>query len=73
MRIDPVLLRAVRGPLVLILLGVLLAIDQAGGPTLGRTWPALIILYGLLRLVESLFSQAGTPGSPVLNQRGGSQ
>lgn len=43
---------AVRGPILLITLGVLFAIDYAGGMSVGRTWPALLIIFGLLKLAE---------------------
>jgi len=43
---------AIRGPILMITLGVLLAIDQAGGPSFGRTWPILLIEFGLFKLAE---------------------
>ncbi len=46
------LLCAVRGPVLMITLGVLLAIDQMGGYSFGRTWPVLLIMFGLFKLVE---------------------
>jgi uncharacterized protein YaaW (UPF0174 family) len=46
------LVSAVRGPIMLIALGVLLAIDYSGGVSFGRTWPALLILFGLFKLAE---------------------
>jgi hypothetical protein len=46
------LIRAVRGPIVMITLGVLAALDQAGGVSFWRTWPALLIVGGLLALAE---------------------
>ncbi|MEP7352483.1 MAG: hypothetical protein ABI824_04545 [Acidobacteriota bacterium] len=46
------LIQAIRGPLMLITLGALLATDQAGKLDIGRTWPVLLILYGVLRLAE---------------------
>jgi uncharacterized protein YaaW (UPF0174 family) len=46
------LLSAVRGPVLLITLGVLFAIDYAGGVSVGRTWPALLIVVGLFKLAE---------------------
>jgi len=46
------LVRAIRGPLVLIALGVLFAIDHFGPYPFERTWPALIILIGIWKLVE---------------------
>ena len=43
---------AVRGPVMMITLGVLLAIDQLGAYSFGRTWPVLLILFGLFKLAE---------------------
>ena len=40
---------AVTGPLMLITLGVLFAIDQAGGYSFHQTWPVLLIVYGLAK------------------------
>lgn len=51
-----------RGPLLLIALGSLIAIDHAGGTSFGRTWPALIILYGLFKLVESMGAKSVAGG-----------
>ena len=36
----------------MITLGVLLAIDQIGTLSFGRTWPVLLIKFGLFKLVE---------------------
>jgi hypothetical protein len=46
------LIAAVRGPLILITLGTLIAIDHAGGLRFSRTWPILIIIFGVLKLAE---------------------
>jgi len=46
------LLRAVRGPVMLVTLGTLFLIDHSGGIGFGRTWPVLLIVLGLLRLSE---------------------
>ena len=46
------LLSAIRGPIILITLGVLFAIDHAGGYGFGRTWPALLIVMGMFKLAE---------------------
>jgi uncharacterized protein YaaW (UPF0174 family) len=46
------LLGAIRGPVILILLGVLLTIDHFGPYGFGRTWPALLIVFGLFKLFE---------------------
>lgn len=66
------LLAAVRGPLMLITLGTLLAIDHAGGLRFSRTWPVLIIAFGLLKLVEYLAGD-GAPGAPSAGFPGGAR
>jgi uncharacterized protein YaaW (UPF0174 family) len=49
---NATLLQAIRGPVMLITLGVLLAIDQNGPVSFGRTWPVLLIVLGLFKLAE---------------------
>jgi uncharacterized protein YaaW (UPF0174 family) len=49
---EGTLLGAIRGPVLLILLGVLLTIDHFGPYGFGRTWPALLIVFGLFKLFE---------------------
>lgn len=44
------LIDAIRGPVMLVALGILLAADQMGRFGIDRTWPALLILFGLLKL-----------------------
>lgn len=61
------LIAAVRGPLMLITLGTLLAIDHAGGLRFNRTWPVLIITFGLLKLIEYV------AGDRVAARPGGAQ
>ena len=46
------LLAALRGPVLVMTLGALFAIDYAGGFSVGRTWPALLIVLGLFKLAE---------------------
>lgn len=46
------LIVAIRGPFLLITLGVLIALDQFSGISFGRTWPVLLIVFGLFKLVE---------------------
>jgi len=46
------LLRAIRGPVLLVTFGALFLIDHSGGMGFGRTWPVLLIVLGLLRLGE---------------------
>ncbi len=45
-------LTAARGPIMLVTLGVLFAVDQFGPYAFWRTWPVLIIVYGLMKLAE---------------------
>lgn len=52
MRTNRSFLAAIRGPIMLITLGVLAAIDQFGGVTFWRTWPVLLIVIGILKLAE---------------------
>jgi hypothetical protein len=44
--------QAIRGPIMLITLGALVAIDYAGIYGFRRTWPVLIIVFGVLKLME---------------------
>lgn len=46
------LLSAIRGPVILIVLGVLLEIDYAGKMSFSRTWPVILIAFGLFKLLE---------------------
>ena len=50
------LVRALRGPIMLVALGLLFAWDQAGNFSFERTWPILFILYGILKLIERLLA-----------------
>ena len=49
---NPGLMRAIRGPIMLITVGVLFALDHMTEFTFGRTWPAILIVLGLLSLGE---------------------
>jgi len=55
--------QASRGPVLLIVLGVLCAIHQAGFFSLSRTWPLIIIAVGVLKLIERAFLPAPVPPS----------
>jgi hypothetical protein len=46
--------QAIRGPILLITIGVLFAMHQAGVLQFSRTWPLIIIMIGLLKLIERL-------------------
>jgi len=72
------LITAIRGPVLLITFGCLLAWDHARGPTLWQTWPALIIAFGVLKLLERVFAPRPStvyqppagPAPPVFPQGG---
>jgi len=48
------LIQAVRGPVMLIALGALVEFDYMGVYGFSRTWPILIILFGILKLLEKI-------------------
>lgn len=51
---SPALLRAVRGPVLLITLGVLFTADYFADWPFHRTWPVLLIVFGILKLLERM-------------------
>ena len=52
------LIQAIRGPIMLITLGTLVALDYFQGVSFGRrTWPVLLIVFGVMKLLE----RAGRP------------
>jgi hypothetical protein len=53
---------AIRGPILLITLGTILAIDHSGSFSFSRTWPVLVIVIGLMKLLER--SLAARPDDP---------
>lgn len=63
------LIRASRGPILLITLGALFAIDYFGPYSIGRTWPALLIVFGLFKLMERMAATSGNPGTPEGERR----
>jgi len=63
---NALFVQAIRGPLVLITVGALFAMHQAGVMQFSRTWPLIIIVIGLVKLVERLlvrptYPQTGAP------------
>jgi hypothetical protein len=58
------LIQAIRGPIMLIALGTLVAMDYFGVYGFGRTWPVLIILFGFLKLLEKVVAR------PVIHDSG---
>jgi len=56
--------QAIRGPILLILIGVLFAMHQAGVLHFSQTWPLIIIMIGVLKLIERM-AMPQSPASPV--------
>lgn len=44
------LMNAIRGPVLVITVGILLALDQFTSISFRQTWPALLIVAGILSL-----------------------
>lgn len=59
------LVRAVRGPILLIALGLLFVGDYFGQFPFYRTWPVLLIVYGVLKLAERVAVPRDTEETPV--------
>ena len=57
-------IQAIRGPVMLVTVGVLFAIHQAGVLSFARTWPLLVIVIGVMKLLERTWTPApATPGN----------
>ena len=56
---DVTLIRAIRGPVTLITVGTLFAIDHFTRFSFHQTWPILLIIFGLLSLVGRSTSSGG--------------
>lgn len=66
------LVQAIRGPIMLILLGTLVAMDYFGVYGFSRTWPILIIAFGLLKLLEKVVAHPAPPppmAPPTMDNR----
>jgi len=62
---NTTLIRAIRGPIMLITIGTLFALDHLTEFTIGRTWPTVLIVLGLL----SLGDRFGGPGTQAIVRR----
>lgn len=51
---NALFIRAVRGPVLLIVLGTLFALDYFWRMPFHRTWPVLLIVFGLFKLAEKM-------------------
>jgi len=45
------LMRAITGPIILITVGVLFSVQRFTGVNFGQTWPVLLIVIGILKLL----------------------
>lgn len=50
--------QAIRGPVVLIVLGTLFAMQQSNVARFSQTWPLILIVIGLLKLLERMAAPA---------------
>jgi cell wall-active antibiotic response 4TMS protein YvqF len=60
--------QAIRGPILLITIGVLFALEQAGKIAFTRTWPLILIVIGLMKLLERMAAappMMPPPGGPL--------
>ncbi len=46
------LMRALTGPILLATLGTLLTMDYMGSANFGRTWPVLLIVFGICKMLD---------------------
>jgi len=52
------LMGALRGPLMLMTLGGLLTAHRFTDVTFGQTWPVLLIVFGLMKLLQRMIGPA---------------
>ncbi len=71
MNADRSLACAIRGPIILITIGTLFAIDHFGSYTFDRTWPIIIIVIGLMKLLERALPGPAYNSPPPVQWAGG--
>ena len=62
------LAQAIRGPIMLITIGALFAMHQAGVLTFERTWPLILIVLGIMKLIERMAAPRVPFGQPPYAQ-----
>ena len=67
---NALFVQAIRGPILLIILGILFAVHQAGGLPIYRTWPLLIIVIGVMKLIERAAGPTVGPYPPAAGPGG---
>ncbi len=72
MNTSYMLVRAVRGPILLIALGSLMALHRFQDISFTKTWPVLLILLGLMKLFErmALSASAASTSGPYVGPDG---
>ena len=58
------MIRAIRGPITLITIGVLFALNNFTPYGFDRTWPVILIVFGLLSLLRRGTQPLDAPGPP---------
>ena len=66
---DRCRMRRIVGPAVLITVGILFLLENLNGPDFGRTWPAILLVIGIVKLLQSNASSVGHTG-PFFGGRG---
>lgn len=61
---EPSVVRAIRGPITLITLGVLFALNNFTQYSFDKTWPVLLIVFGLLSLLKRSLEPPPPPAPP---------
>ena len=64
MRGEVSVLRAIRGPVTLITVGVLFALNNFTPYRFSETWPVLLIVFGLLSLLGRNYGAPPPPEGP---------
>jgi hypothetical protein len=57
-------IRAIRGPIMLIVFGTLMTLNHTDTLGFGQSWPILVIAYGLFKLLERLVARPVPPDAP---------
>ena len=51
-------IRAARSPVQLVVLGVIFLLSYANVSGISKTWPVLLISYGIMKLLEWLYQRS---------------